>query len=271
MKPRPTKAQVLQRVGEILRIRLDGAEFWDVREYVREKEKEEGSAWHLAEGQTPLSDSQLWRYIARADKEVTASCRASRKKLLRRHLAQRRNLYAKAVSQGDIRAALACARDEAQLQGLYEPATGAKLPAAGTSAEVILLLARVIEETGQGRIDARTAGTVGALASTLLRALEQGELARQLAELKEQLEEVRRRESGHDPKRTTQASSAGEPGADDAAPGEASPGPGADPDPGGTGPGPLAEPGPALAGDPDVTPLFPSGWQEPDRGSPRAS
>jgi hypothetical protein len=54
---KPTKAQVEARVTEILRIRLDGAEMWDVREYVREKEKEEGSVWQLAEGQKPLSDS----------------------------------------------------------------------------------------------------------------------------------------------------------------------------------------------------------------------
>src|SRR5215472_1590996 len=120
MKPRPTKAQVQQRVGEILRIRLDGAEIWDIREYVREKEQEEGSAWQLAEGQTPLSDSQLWRYIAKADKEVAASCRASTKKALRRHLASRRNLYAKAVSQGDVRAALSCLDSEAKLLGLFE-------------------------------------------------------------------------------------------------------------------------------------------------------
>jgi hypothetical protein len=118
MKPRPTKTQVQARVSEILRIRLDGAEFWDLCEYVREKEQEEGSPWKLAEGQKPLSDSQLWRYIAKADREIAASCRASRKKLLRRHLAQRRSLYAKAVSAGDYRAALACLQDEAKLLGL---------------------------------------------------------------------------------------------------------------------------------------------------------
>jgi hypothetical protein len=121
MKAKPTKAQVEARVNEILRIRLDGAEIWDVREYVREKEQEEGSPWKLADGASPLSDSQLWRYIAKADRLVAESCRASRKKLLRRHLAQRRNLYAKAVSVGDYRTALAVARDEAELQGLYPP------------------------------------------------------------------------------------------------------------------------------------------------------
>jgi hypothetical protein len=123
-----SKATVLQRTEEVLRIRLDGAELWDVREYVREQEAEEGSAWHLAEGANPLSDSQLWRYMARADKLIAESCRASRKKLIRRHLAQRRSLYGKAVLQGDIKAALAVLRDEAQLLDLY-PSAEAKLAA----------------------------------------------------------------------------------------------------------------------------------------------
>ena len=119
MKGKPTKAQVQLRTEEILRIRLDGAEAWDVREYVHEKEKEPGSPWELVEAGKPLSDSQLWRYIAKADALIAESCRASRKKLLRRHLAQRRNLYAKAVSQGDLRAALAAADSEAKLLDLF--------------------------------------------------------------------------------------------------------------------------------------------------------
>jgi hypothetical protein len=116
-----TKAIVAQRVEEVLRIRLDGAEFHDVREYAREKEREPGSAWELQDGAKPLSDQQLWRYVARSDQLIADNFRSSRKKTLRRHLAQRRNLYAKAVSQGDIRAALAVLQDEAQLEGLYPP------------------------------------------------------------------------------------------------------------------------------------------------------
>lgn len=119
-KTKATKATVARRVEEVLRIRLDGAEFWDVRESAREKEAEQGSAWQLAQGDNPLSDGQLWRYIGRADKLITESCRASRKRLLRRHLAQRRNLFAKAVNQGDIRAALACLDSEAKLTGLFD-------------------------------------------------------------------------------------------------------------------------------------------------------
>jgi hypothetical protein len=116
-----TKANVLRRIEEVLRIRLDGAEFWDVREYTREKEQEAGSAWELAEGGKPLSDVTLWRYIGQADKLIADSCRSSRKKLIRNHLAVRRNLYAKAVAAGDYRTALSIKRDEAELLGIYPP------------------------------------------------------------------------------------------------------------------------------------------------------
>src|SRR5262245_9938503 len=123
---RATKATVQRRVEEVLRIRLDGAEFWDVREYAREKEQEAGSAWELKYGGKPLSDGQLWRYIGRADRMVAESCRAHGKKLLRRHLAKRRNLYAKAVLAGDHRTALAVLDSEAKLEGLYPDANQAK-------------------------------------------------------------------------------------------------------------------------------------------------
>ena len=71
-----TQAVVARRIEEVLRIRLDGAEFWDVREYAREKEKEKGSAWELKRGGKPLSDGQLWRYVGRADGLIAESCRA---------------------------------------------------------------------------------------------------------------------------------------------------------------------------------------------------
>jgi hypothetical protein len=118
------KALAARRVDDILRIRLDGAQFWDVREFVREKEKEQGSAWFLADGETPLSDSQIRRYQQKADRFMAESHERSRKKLLRRHLAQRRNLYARATTTGDLRTALACLRDEGELLGLYDRRPG---------------------------------------------------------------------------------------------------------------------------------------------------
>ncbi len=141
-----TSAVVALRVEEVLRIRLDGAEFWDVREYAREKEKEEGSAWELPEGEKPLSDGQLWRYIAKADELVKASCLSSRKKLLRRHLAQRRNLYAKSVSAGDTRAALAVLDSEARLLDLFPNKD--TIPPAGPG---VVIIAGVDADAALGR------------------------------------------------------------------------------------------------------------------------
>jgi len=123
-KPKPSKAIITRRTEEVLRIILDGAEVgWDLCEYVREQEKTEGSIWFVAEGEKPLSYSQIRRYAVKAEKLIAESCRASRKKLLRRHLARRRNLYAKAVSQGDIRAALAVLDSEAKMLGLNDDET----------------------------------------------------------------------------------------------------------------------------------------------------
>jgi hypothetical protein len=119
---RATKALVEARTAEILRIILDGAETWDFCEFVREKEQEQGSAWFLAEGEKPMSYSQIRRYAVRAEKLIRDSARTSAKRLLRRHMAQRRNLYAKAVNQGDIRAAASILKDLAELQGLYPAA-----------------------------------------------------------------------------------------------------------------------------------------------------
>jgi len=115
-----TKATIRQRVEELLAIRLDGALFPDMRQYVAEKEAAGEAPWAIPEGGKPVSERTLWRYIALTEKLMAESVKESRKKLLRRHLAQRMSLYAKAVSQGDVRAALAVLRDEAELQGLYD-------------------------------------------------------------------------------------------------------------------------------------------------------
>jgi hypothetical protein len=153
-----TKTQILKRVEEVLRIRLEGAAFWDVREYAREKEREEGSAWFLAEGQKPLSDGQLWRYIGQADRLAAENYRASRKRLLRRHLLRREHLYALAVNQGDVRAALAVLADAADLEGLRPPRKVAPTTPDGSApyepgmsdAEKLAALQALYARVGQG-------------------------------------------------------------------------------------------------------------------------
>ena len=90
----------------MLRIRLDGAEFHDVVQYASEK------AWNVGE-------RQLWNYIAASDKLLAARREKDRDRLLARHVAQRRALYARSVNAADYRTALAVAKDEAELEGLY--------------------------------------------------------------------------------------------------------------------------------------------------------
>jgi hypothetical protein len=113
---RATKEQVRKRVEEILQIRLDGAQGWDLWRYVAEKVEAKDPTW----GEQPLSDRTIYRYSLMADRLIAESCKGSRKRLIRNHLA-RRNLYAKSVSAGDYRTALAVIRDEAEMQGLYPP------------------------------------------------------------------------------------------------------------------------------------------------------
>jgi hypothetical protein len=115
-----TQATIRQRVEELLAIRLDGAQFWDLWQYAAEKQAAGEAPWAIPAGGKPISQRTLWRYIAQTDRLIAQSCREGRKKLLRRHLAQRRNLYAKCVSAGDYRAALAAADSEVKLLGLYD-------------------------------------------------------------------------------------------------------------------------------------------------------
>jgi hypothetical protein len=105
-----SKAEVLKRVEEVFKLRLGGAEFHDIRDYARAPEQ----AWNV-------SDSQLWRYIAAADKLVKERFDAKAEHLLARHLLQRRQLYAHAMGAGDFGTALRVLQDEAKLEGLYPP------------------------------------------------------------------------------------------------------------------------------------------------------
>ena len=76
-----TQAQIEQRVSEVLKLRVAGAEFDDIRQYA-------------AAQQWDVSERQLWRYVAASDEALAAAVEKDWSKLLARHLAQRRLLYA---------------------------------------------------------------------------------------------------------------------------------------------------------------------------------
>jgi hypothetical protein len=105
-KPSATAAEVLLRVDEVLRIRLDGAQFHDVVQYAAEK------GWSVR-------PRQVGNYIRRADDLLVVRQDKGRKRVIARHLAQRQALYARALNAADYRTALAILADEAKLRGLY--------------------------------------------------------------------------------------------------------------------------------------------------------
>jgi hypothetical protein len=109
-----TKAVIRQRVEQVMKIRLLGGEFHDIRQYAAENEPETGRPWKL-------SDRQLWRYVQASDLLLEKYLEHDRGKLFNRHIGQRRALFARAVEAADWRTALAVAKDEADLYGLYAP------------------------------------------------------------------------------------------------------------------------------------------------------
>jgi hypothetical protein len=106
MAHKSDKAEIARRVEEVLRIRLDGAQFHDIVQYGSER------GWNV-------SDRQLRKYLARADALLVERQDRSRTRVVARHLAQRMALYARAVNAADYRTALAILSDEAKLRGLY--------------------------------------------------------------------------------------------------------------------------------------------------------
>src|SRR5215211_718341 len=108
-KPKSDNAEVSRRVEEVLRIRLDGAQFHDIVQYAAEKE------WELKE-------RQIRQYMSHADDLLVERQEKKRKRLVAMHLARREALYARSVNAADYRTALAILSDTAKLQGLYPAA-----------------------------------------------------------------------------------------------------------------------------------------------------
>jgi hypothetical protein len=153
-----TKAVVRQRVEEVFRLRLGGAELSDIREYADAPER----AWGL-------SDTQLRRYIQAADRLCKERFDARADYLLSRHLLQRRQLYAHAMSAGDFRTALAVLKDEADLEGLYpadkvaltDPSGTREFTGGLTDDERVCAVERLYARVGPGAGSPPAAGPAG--------------------------------------------------------------------------------------------------------------
>lgn len=115
-----SKAIAEARVGELLAILLDGAQSWDAFQFVREKEKEPESVWHVPEDATPLSDAMIRKYVTRAYKLMDGAFEKSRGKLLRRHVAKLHHLYGRATTSGELSVARAVLRDLGDIFGFHK-------------------------------------------------------------------------------------------------------------------------------------------------------
>jgi hypothetical protein len=103
---RSTKREVCERIAEVCKLVLLGAEAADLREFALEK------GWNI-------STAQLRRYHAHALKKFARLVEKDHDRNFARHVLQRRALYARAMEAGDWRSALAIAKDEAELLALY--------------------------------------------------------------------------------------------------------------------------------------------------------
>ena len=118
--PKATNAQTAQRIDELASLILDGASRRDIVAYVREQEKEIGSAWAVSEGEKGLCDSMIRRLTARATDAIVSSLERSRRRNIAVGVARRERLYATAVNQNDVKTALACLREVSLLRGEYD-------------------------------------------------------------------------------------------------------------------------------------------------------
>ncbi len=161
---RADKTEVNRRVAEILQMRLLGAEFHDIANHA------EAEGWNV-------SERQLWRYVKAGDELLARTLDKDRERLLNRHLAQRRALFARAMSVSDYGTARAVLKDEAELLHLYDvmPSAGSRLdgaPPTLDTAGVVQLLAARLQQVDQAELSAvEKARLTATLADALLRAI----------------------------------------------------------------------------------------------------
>jgi hypothetical protein len=120
------KVTVERRVEEIYRLILDG---WTTAQILQKT-----SDWGL-------TGRQRESYIAAARKRIRAIAEVEQADLLAEHIAIRRDLRRKAEQAGDRRLALAVAKDEAELLGLYPAKRTEVTGADGKPVEVVITYA----------------------------------------------------------------------------------------------------------------------------------
>lgn len=106
-----------ERVETVLRLRLDGAQFHDLRGFANEvgddaDKARDGGPWNV-------TDADLWALVGKADDLLVARTERRRARAVAVQLARRDALYARAVNAGDYAVALGVLKDQAALLGMY--------------------------------------------------------------------------------------------------------------------------------------------------------
>ena len=125
--PRRKKRHATPVIGrarklEIVQLRLNGAQWYEVLEWIRTREAEpvtEKNPANCWTSEYKLSLASVFWYIGEADKIISELAEINRDRAYKKHLAQRQNLYAKAVNMGDIGNALRVLDSMAKLQDLF--------------------------------------------------------------------------------------------------------------------------------------------------------
>jgi hypothetical protein len=103
-----SKAEVTKRVHALVPLRLNNVGFLGIRQYASSQE------WNV-------TDRHLRRYVRRCDDLLAGYLERDTKRLVSRHLVLRGHILNLALEAGDLRTALAAAKDEAALVGIYAP------------------------------------------------------------------------------------------------------------------------------------------------------
>jgi hypothetical protein len=118
MKATPQTIDIRQRrIQAVLQIRLDGAELWDVRDFIAEKEQAGEDPWTIGDGGTALNAAQINLIVKAADTRIAQSSPGDPPEVAR-HKAKLRNLYARSIQVGDVRTARSILCDLGKLDGL---------------------------------------------------------------------------------------------------------------------------------------------------------
>lgn len=128
-----TRRVVQLRIAYIMKMRLAGAEWYDLIKLVNANSDEPREPLPDGPGAEPWNVSRrtMERYVQLANRWMVKYADRDREATIVRHVAQRRALFNNAVDTGDYRLALSVLDSEAKLLGLYP-----KNPSAMTDEEI---------------------------------------------------------------------------------------------------------------------------------------